>query len=156
MNAANLARAKELLQAFPKRSSAMMPILHLVEGEFGCIPEDEKACVASLMQCRTAEVEAVLSFYTLFHRQPRGRTLVQVCRGLSCHLCGSDDLARSLYLRLGVGRDETTSDGRFTVEEVECLALCKDAPVLQVNLEYRPRATEADLERLVAGVPADA
>ncbi len=150
MNEEHLAEAKSLLTAFPGKSSALIPILHLVEDEFGYIPQEEVEVVAGLMGVTAAYVEAVLSFYTLFHRQPTGTYLIQVCRGLSCHLNGADQLARFLYEELGVERGGTTDDGLFTVEEVECLALCKDAPVVQVNLAYRPRATEEELGRLIA------
>ena len=150
MNQEHLAEAKSLLTAFPGKSSALIPILHLVEDEFGYIPQEEVDAVAGLMGVTAAYVEAVLSFYTLFHRQPTGKYLIQVCRGLSCHLRGADRLARFLYEELGVQRGGTTDDGLFTVEEVECLALCKDAPVVQVNLEYRPRATQEELGRLIA------
>ncbi len=150
MNAEHLEEAKRLLTAFPGKSSALIPILHLVEDEFGYIPEQEVEVVADLMGVTTAYVEAVLSFYSLFHRQPTGKYLIQVCRGLSCHLCGADDLARFLHEELGVERGGTSDDGLFTVEEVECLALCKDAPVVQVNLEYRPRVSKDDLQRLIA------
>ena len=160
MNAENTRRAEQLVGSFPNRSSALIPILHLVEDEFGFIPEGEVESVAAMLDVTKAYVESVLSFYTLFHRQPTGKYLVQVCRGLSCHLRGGDDLARFLYEELGLRRNGTTEDGLFTVEEVECLALCKDAPVIQVNLEYRPNVSRADLAKFLRqareGVIADA
>ncbi len=160
MNAENTRRAEQLVGSFPNRSSALIPILHLVEDEFGFIPEGEVESVAAMLDVTKAYVESVLSFYTLFHRQPTGKYLVQVCRGLSCHLRGGDDLARFLYEELGLRRNGTTEDGLFTVEEVECLALCKDAPVVQVNLEYRPNVSRADLAKFLRqareGVTADA
>ena len=160
MNAEMRRRAEQLLGSFPNRSSALIPILHLVEDEFGFIPAGEIESVAAIMGVTKAYVESVLSFYTLFHRQPTGKYLVQVCRGLSCHLRGADDLARFLYEELGVRRNGTTEDGLFTVEEVECLALCKDAPVVQVNLEYRACVSRPHLAELVRrareGVSADA
>ncbi len=160
MNAENTRRAEQLVGSFPNRSSALIPILHLVEDEFGFIPEGEVESVAAMLDVTKAYVESVLSFYTLFHRQPTGKYLVQVCRGLSCHLRGGDDLARFLYEELGLRRNGTTEDGLFTVEEVECLALCKDAPVVQVNLEYRPNVSRADLAKFLRqareGVIADA
>jgi NADH-quinone oxidoreductase subunit E len=149
MNAERRREAHQLLESFPNRSSALIPILHLVEDEFGHIPQAEVGEVAALMGVTSAYVESVLSFYTLFHRQPTGRYLVQVCRGLSCMLSGSDALAQLLCDELSVERGGTTEDGLFTVEEVECLALCKDAPVLQVNLGYRPRVTPQDLRDFV-------
>jgi len=149
VNAENLQKAKELLHRFPQKSSALIPMLHLVEEEFGCIPEAEVAVVADLMGTTPAYVESVLSFYTLFHRQPTGKYLVQVCRGLSCQVNGADDLSRFLYEELGVTRGGTTDDGLFTVEEVECIALCKDAPAVQINMEFYPNVTKEQLRAFI-------
>ena len=149
MNAANLQKAQELVHRFPKKSSALIPILHLVEDEFGYIPEAEVQTVADVMGVTPAYVESVLTFYTLFHRQPTGKYLVQVCRGLSCQLNGADGLSHFLYDELGVQRNGTTPDGLFTVEEVECIALCKDAPAVQINLEFYPRMTKEHLKALL-------
>ncbi len=146
MNAANLQKAQELVHRFPKKSSALIPILHLVEDEFGYIPEAEVQTVADVMGVTPAYVESVLTFYTLFHRQPTGKYLVQVCRGLSCQLNGADELSHFLHDELGVQRNGTTDDGLFTVEEVECIALCKDAPAVQINLEFYPRMTKEQLK----------
>jgi len=146
MKAENLAKARELLQAFPKKSSALIPILHLVEDEFGYIPKAEVDVVAEIMGTTPAYVEAVLSFYTLFHRQPTGKYLIQVCRGLSCQVNGADELSRFLYEELGVERGGTTADGLYTVEEVECIALCKDAPAVQINLDFYPSMTKEQLK----------
>lgn len=136
MSPENIAKAKEILTKFPQRSSALIPLLHLVEEEHGYIPPDEVNVVADLMDVTPAYVESVLSFYTLFHRQPTGKYLIQVCRGISCAVRGADDLSRYLYEELGVSRNGTTEDGMFTVEEVECIALCREAPAVQVNLEF--------------------
>ncbi len=160
MNAERLAKARELLEAFPQKSSALIPILHLVEEEFGWIPEEEVAVVADLMGYTPAYVESVLSFYTLFHRQPTGKYLIQVCRGLSCQVRGADELSKFLYEELGVQRSGTTEDGMFTVEAVECIALCKDAPAVQINLEFYPDMTpekmQAFLDKARQEVPSDA
>ncbi|MDA8346424.1 MAG: NAD(P)H-dependent oxidoreductase subunit E [Thermaerobacter sp.] len=146
MNAENLAKAQELIQRFPQKSSALIPILHLVEEEFGYIPQEEVGVVADVMGVTSAYVESVLSFYTLFHRQPTGKYLIQVCRGLSCQLMGADELSKFLYEDLGVERNGTTEDGMFTVEAVECVALCKNAPAVQINLEFYPNMTKEKLQ----------
>ena len=149
MNAENLQRAEELLRRFPKKSSALIPILHLVEDEFGYIPDAEVDTVARIMDVTPAYVESVLTFYTLFHRAPTGKYLIQVCRGLSCQLNGADELSRFLYDELGVQRNGTTPDGLFTVEEVECIALCKNAPAVQINLDFYPNVTREQLKAFI-------
>lgn len=160
MNAENLAKAREWIGRFPQKSSALIPILHLVEDEFGWIPEEEVAVVADLMGYTPAYVESVLSFYTLFHRQPTGKYLIQVCRGLSCQVRGADELSKFLYEDLGVERGGTTEDGMFTVEAVECIALCQNAPAVQINLEFYPNMTpekmQAFLDKARQEVPSDA
>jgi NADH-quinone oxidoreductase subunit E len=149
VNAENLQRAEELLRRFPKKSSALIPILHLVEDEFGYIPDAEVDTVARIMDVTPAYVESVLTFYTLFHRAPTGKYLIQVCRGLSCQLNGADELSRFLYDELGVQRNGTTPDGLFTVEEVECIALCKNAPAVQINLDFYPNVTREQLKAFI-------
>ena len=146
MNAEHRTKAQVPLQRFPRKSSALLPLLHLVQDEFGWIPQEEVQAVADLLDYTPAYVESVLSFYTLFHRQPTGKYLIQVCRGLSCQLLGADDLSKFLYEELGVQRNGTTEDGMFTVEEVECVALCKDAPAVQINLEFYPNITKEKLQ----------
>lgn len=149
MSPENLERAGKLLTAFPQRSSALIPILHLVEEEHGYIPPEEVDAVAELMGITPAYVESVLSFYTLFHRQPTGKYLVQVCRGLSCAVRGADELAKYLYDELGVQRGGTTEDGMFTVEEVECIALCREAPAVQVNLEFFGHVDREEMAKIL-------
>ncbi len=160
MNGENLAKARELLRHFPHESSALIPILHLVEQEFEYIPDAEVHVIADLMGITAAYVESVLTFYSLFHRQPTGKYLIQVCRGLSCQLMGADELSSFLYEGLGVQRNGTTPDGMFTVEAVECVALCKNAPAVQINLEFYPNMTreklEAFLDKAREEVPTDA
>ena len=94
----------------------------------------------------------MVSFYTMFHRKPVGRHVVQVCRTLSCALMGADELFEHLTRKLGVGPGETTSDGRFTLKCVECLASCGTAPVVQINDDYYENLTPAGLDRVLDGL----
>lgn len=144
-----LTKAKELIARYPSPRSAMLPLLFLIQAEDGYVSPSGVAEVAGLLGATRAEVGAVASFYTMFHRRPAGRYVVSVCRTLSCQVRGSDEVSGSVCDRLGVALGGTTPDGQVTVEEVECLAACDGAPVLQVNYENYERITPEQAVELV-------
>jgi NADH-quinone oxidoreductase subunit E len=150
-----LARVEELIARYPERRSAMLPLLFLVQAEDGYVSPAGVAQVAELLGVTKAEVGAVATFYTMFRRRPVGRYLVSVCRTLSCDLRGAREIAQALCERLDVPLGGTDASGMVTVEEVECLAACDGAPVLQVNTENYERITREQAleltERLLAG-----
>ncbi len=136
-----LAKAAELIARYPERRSALLPLLFLVQAEDGYVSPEGVAQVAGLLGLTKAEVGGVATFYTMFRRRPVGKYLVSVCRTLSCQLRGSREVAHALCERLGVPLGGTEETGMVTVEEVECLAACDGAPVLQVNTENYERVT---------------
>jgi len=152
---ARLERAQEIVASFPQRSSAVIPLLHLWQDSEGYLSDDSIAEVADVMGMPAAEVQEVVSFYSMFRRKPLGRYRIEVCKSISCALCGAGTVLEHLQQRLGVGLNEATPDGMFSVNAVECLARCDLAPVGQVNLEYTgrltPEAVDAIIDRLRAG-----
>jgi NADH-quinone oxidoreductase subunit E len=122
-----------LLTRYPKKDAVLIPLLHLVQAEVGFLSPDAIDYVASRMQLSPARVREVASFYSIFRFDKKGRYVLQVCHTMSCHLRGSDDLIARLKTALGISEGETTPDGLFTLERVECLASCGTAPVMQVN-----------------------
>ena len=132
---AALAEYREILARYPTRRAALMPTLWLAQREFGWLSLPAMEYVAELMELPLAWVTSVASFYTMYWKEPRGRWHVQVCRNLSCALRGAEDILRALETRLGIRDGQRTADGRFSLEEVECLASCGTAPCLQVNNE---------------------
>jgi len=150
---AALAEYRALLGRYPTRRAALMPTLWLAQREFGWLSLPVQQYVAELMELPLAWVTSVASFYTMYWKEPKGRWHIQVCRNLSCMLRGGGDVLRAVEDRLGIRHGQRTADGRFSLEEVECLASCGTAPCLQVNnAEYHenldvPR-TLALLERL--------
>jgi NADH-quinone oxidoreductase subunit E len=147
----SLARAEELIARYPQRRSALLPILFLLQAEDGYVSPAGVAQVANLLGLTMAEVGAVATFYTMFRRRPVGKYLVSVCKTLSCQLRGSRDISAALTERLGVPVGGTDQSGMVTVEEVECLAACDGAPVVQVNTEnYERLGTEEALALLEA------
>jgi len=132
---AALAEYRALLSRYPTRRAALMPTLWLAQREFGWLSLPVQEYVAELMELPLAWVTSVASFYTMYWKEPKGRWHLQVCRNLSCQLRGATDVQRALESRLGIRDGERTADGRFSLEEVECLASCDTGPVLQVNNE---------------------
>jgi len=153
---AALAEYRAILQRYPERRAALLPTLWLAQREFGWLPLPVLEYVAELMELPLAWVTATASFYTMYWKQAPGRWHLQVCRNLPCALRGADDVRAAVEQRLGIRHGEKTTDGRFSLEEVECLASCDTAPVLQVNnAEYHENLTVeralALIERLANG-----
>jgi NADH-quinone oxidoreductase E subunit len=128
-----LAEYRDILARYPERRAALMPTLWLAQREFGWLSDQAMAYVAELMELPLAWVTSVASFYTMYWKRPPGRWHLQLCRNLPCALRGSLDIQRAIEDRLGIRDGEKTADGRFSFEEVECLASCGTAPVLQIN-----------------------
>ena len=143
--------AREAKAEFPKANSALLPLLHRIQGEEGYLSPDTLADVAELLDLAVPYVESVVSFYSLFYQQPTGRRVIHVCTGLSCALAGSDELMHRLEAKLGIQEGQTTPDGEYTLLEAECLAACDKAPVAQVNLRYRESVDLEAADELLKG-----
>ena len=130
---AALAEYRDILGRYPTRRAALMPTLWLAQREFGWLSEPVQAYVAELMELPLAWVESVVSFYTMYWTERPGRWHLQLCRNLPCALRGAGALRTLIHETLGIANGEQTADGRFSFEEVECLASCGTAPVLQLN-----------------------
>jgi NADH-quinone oxidoreductase subunit E len=147
----SLTRAEELIARYPERRSALLPLLFLLQAEDGYVSPAGVAQVAQLLGLTKAEVGAVATFYTMFRRRPVGKYLVSVCKTLPCQLRGSREISAAICERLEVPLGGTDQSGMVTIEEVECLAACDGAPVVQVNTEnYERRTTSEALELLEA------
>ncbi len=142
-------RIAEILQRYPTRRAAMLPVLWLCQKRYGWISAGVIEAVAERLGESPAFVEGVVSFYTMFHREPPARYLLQLCVTLSCELCGARELAQHIKNRLGIDFGEKTPDGHFQLVGVECLGACGGAPVLQVNEEYYENMTPEKLDELL-------
>ncbi|MDQ6798031.1 MAG: NAD(P)H-dependent oxidoreductase subunit E [Actinomycetota bacterium] len=145
----NLRRAKELMGLYPEPRSALIPMLHIAQEQDGWLTPDVISHVAELVELSPAEVYGTASFYDMFFTHPVGRYLVSVCTNLACLLNGGYELLAHAEERLGVAAGSTTDDGEFTLEEVECIALCGAAPCLAVNWRFFGDVTDTDFDRLV-------
>lgn len=150
-----LTRAEELIARYPQRRSALLPILFLLQAEDGYVSPAGVAQVAELLGLTKAEVGAVATFYTMFRRRPVGKYLVSVCKTLPCQLRGSRDISEAIARRLEVPLGGTDERGMVTVEEVECLAACDGAPVVQVNTENYERLSKAEALELLEALLRD-
>lgn len=144
-----VAAMQRLMGRYPHPRSALLPMLYLVQAEHGFVSREGMRETAGLLGLTPAEVAAVSTFYTMFKRAPCGTWLLSVCTNVSCALAGGSKIFHALCDALGTPADETTSDGLFTVEEVECLGACDGAPVMQVNYENYERFTEGQALALV-------
>lgn len=140
---------------YPDPRSALLPLLHLVQSEDGYVSPDGIAFCARTLGLTTAEVSAVATFYTQYKRHPNGEYTVGVCTNTLCAVMGGDAIFDELSEHLGVGHDETTTDGKITLERVECNAACDYAPVMMVNWEFfdnqTPDSAKQVADRLRAG-----
>ena len=137
-----LKKFEETVARYPKKEAAMLPVLYLAQQEFGHLGPEAIEYVAKLMDQAPARVHGVVSFYTLYNMKPIGRHHIQVCRTLSCALGGAEKLTAFIEQKLGIEPGQTTADGRFTLSEVECLASCGTAPMMQINDDYYENLSE--------------
>jgi NADH-quinone oxidoreductase E subunit len=146
-----LKEAENIIAQYPQRKAAIMPLLWLVQEKLGYIPKEAIDEVAELTGTTPIHVEAVVKFYEMFHERPVGKYQLMLCTNVSCLLRGADKTLQKLKEVLGIDIGETTPDGLFTLEEVECLAACDKAPVLLVNaVELFENVTPDKVEQIIA------
>jgi NADH-quinone oxidoreductase subunit E len=151
------ADAAEIVARYPQSRSALLPLLHLVQAEDGCVTPAGVEFCAAVLGLTGAEVTAVVTFYSMYRRDRTGEYLVGVCTNTLCAIMGGDAIFDALTEHLGVGHDETTADGRVTLQHVECNAACDYAPVVMVNWEFfdnqTPQSTIELVDKLRDGRP---
>jgi NADH-quinone oxidoreductase subunit E len=148
-SAETLKKFEATVARYPKREAAMLPVLYLAQQEFGHLGPEAIAYIAKLMEQAPARVHGVVSFYTMFNTKPIGRHHIQVCRTLPCALGGAEKMIALLRQKLGIEPGQTTPDGRFTLTEVECLASCGSAPMMQINDDYYENLTEEKISGIL-------
>ena len=144
-----LTEVRRLQSLYPDRRGALLPVLHMAQDTFGHISLDVEAYVAGLFDLSPAHVHEVVTFYTLFFQQPKGRHVLAVCHNLSCHLAGAPEILAHVKARLGIEPGETTPDGRVTFQTVECLCACEAAPMAQVDDRYELNLTREKVDRIL-------
>jgi NADH-quinone oxidoreductase subunit E len=146
-----LKKVQEIIKRFPegKQKSALLPILHLVQEQFGWVSAPAMDMVAGLLDIQVVEVYEVTTFYTMFHLEPVGKHVVEYCRTGPCCNMGGEGVYTHLKDKLGVKEGETTSDGVFTLKEVECLAACGWGPCFQVREQFYLHLTNEKVDEII-------
>ncbi len=154
MPAALEAEINELVTHYPKKRSASLMLLHAIQEHFGFISRQAVEWTAAKLELQPINIYELVTFYPMFHQKKVGQYHFKVCRTLSCALGGSYQLHDHLCERLGLDPEahgpQTTKDGKFTVEFVECLASCGTAPVMMCNETFHERVTDRKLEEILA------
>ncbi|MGA7094548.1 MAG: NAD(P)H-dependent oxidoreductase subunit E [Candidatus Cybelea sp.] len=147
-----------IVARYEQKRSALLPIMHLFQEHEGFVSSQAMAAAAEMLEITPAEVEGAVSFYSLLYRRPVGKYMLQVCRGLACSINGAEDIMAYFREKLGIGHLQTTDDGLFSYEEVECLAACDRATCMEVNLEFvydlTPQKIDPMLDAMRAGTYA--
>ncbi len=147
-----LNKVKEIIARYPegKQKSALLPLLHLAQDEFGgWLDVPVMHYVAELLQLKPIEVYEVATFYTMFNTKPVGKYLLEVCKTGPCMLNGSDDIIKYIEEKLGIKPGETTPDGMFTLKPAECLGACGYAPMMQLGKFYKEHLTKEKIDALI-------
>ena len=152
----NVLVAKEIISRYPRPKSALIPLLHLAQEQDGYVSDDAMAHLAELVGVTPAEVLGTCSFYEMFKRHRVGKYMINVCTNISCQLMGGEELLHHAEETLGIRPGGTTEDGMFTLEDVECIAACTEAPCLQVNYRYEYRLDNDGFDQLVADLRSGA
>jgi NADH-quinone oxidoreductase subunit E len=143
------ADAEQVVARYPQKRSALLPLLHLVQSVDGYITGRGIDFCAEVLDLTRAEVSGVATFYTQYKRHPNGEYTVGVCTNTLCAIMGGDQIWESVSEHLGIGHDETTADGKITLERVECNAACDYAPVVMANWEFFDNQTPESTRQLV-------
>lgn len=154
-----LAEVDAIIKRYPagKHKSALLPVLHLAQEEFGgWLDVPVMDYVASLLKIEPIEVYEVASFYSMFNLKPVGRYMFEVCQTGPCMVNGSDDIIAYIKEKLNIGVGETTADGLFTLKTVECLGACGYAPLMQLGKNYREHLTREKVDAIITECRAKA
>lgn len=154
LNEANVALATEMIAHYPRPKSALIPLLHLAQEQDGWVSDEAMAHLAELVGVTPAEVRGTCTFYEMFKLHPVGKYMVNICTNISCQLNGGEELLEHAEQTLGIRAGGTTDDGLFTIEDVECIAACTEAPCIQVNYRFGLRLTHDDFDDIIAALRA--
>jgi NADH-quinone oxidoreductase subunit E len=142
-------RFAEMVPHYPTKRSVLVPTLLYAQDEVGFLSDEVIAEIAGRLDLTELEVRNVISYYSMLTTKPRGRFNVQVCTNISCMVRGGEDLLQHCKKKLGIGHKGTTSDGLFSLEEVECIGACSWAPAAQVNYDFHENLTTEKMDRVL-------
>ncbi len=143
------AKFDQVIARYPLKRSAIVPLLMFGQDEIGYVSDELIDEIARCVEVRPIEVIEDISYYSMLRRNPIGKHNLQVCTNISCLLRGGEEIFEHCGKRLGIGHKQTTPDGLFSLEEVECLGACCGAPAMQVNYDYHENLTPEKIDRLI-------
>ena len=143
------AKFDQVIARYPVKRSAIVPLLMFGQDEIGYVSDELVEEIARRVEVSPIEVIEDIGYYSMLHRKPIGKYNLQVCTNISCLLCGGEEILDHCSKRLGIGHKQTTPDGLFSLEEVECLAACCGAPAMQVNYGYYEDLTAEKIDKLI-------
>jgi len=147
-----LKEVQRIINFYPegKQKSAVIPVLHLAQQEFGgWLSSEAMDYVASILSMEPIEVYEVATFYSMYNLKPVGKYMFEVCQTGPCMINGSDDIIKYIYDKLGIKPGETSADGMFTLKTVECLGACGYAPMMQLGKNYREHLTKDKVDAII-------
>jgi NADH-quinone oxidoreductase subunit E len=146
-----LKKVNEIIARYPegKQKSALIPVLHLAQEEWGWLSAEAMDYVAELLHIKSVEVYEVATFYSMYHLKPVGKHVFEVCQTGPCMLRGSDEIIAYIKEKLEIGIGETTEDGLFTLKTVECLGACGYAPMMQMGKFYKEHLTKEKVDQII-------
>ena len=147
-----LKKVDEIIARYPegRQKSALLPVLHLAQEQFGWLSTETMDYVAALLKLEPIEVYEVATFYSMYNLKPVGKYMFEVCQTGPCMVRGCDDIIAYIGEKLGIKPGETTSDGMFTLKTVECLGACGYAPMMQLGKHYREHLTKEKVDAIIA------
>jgi NADH-quinone oxidoreductase subunit E len=150
------AEIEGLLTRYPDKKSAVLPLMHLAQKEYGYMSREAMREVAGILDLDPTHVLSLAGFYSLYYEEPTGTYVLEICNDLACALRGADEFVDMACDKLGIPLEGTTSDGLFTVKTVMCLGACDRAPMLQCNLKFEENLDEEKFDALLARLRAEA
>ena len=144
-------RFEKLLQSYPpgRQRSALIPMLLYAQDEAGAVTPELVDEISRRLGLKSVEVDEVVTYYSMLHKKPLGKYHLQMCTNISCMLTGGQELWEHACRKLGIGNKEVTPDGRFSLEEVECLGACSWAPAMQANYDFHHKVTPEAFDQLI-------
>src|SRR5579859_250492 len=143
------AKFDQVIARYPLKRSAIVPLLMFGQDEIGYVSDELIQAIARAVDVRPIEVIEDIGYYSMLHRRPIGKFNFQVCTNISCLLCGGEEMLDHCSKKLGIGHKQTTPDGKFSLEEVECLGACCGAPAMQVNYDFYEDLTPEKIDALI-------
>lgn len=147
-----LGKIEEYKSKYPQPKAAIMPVLWMAQTKWGWLSDDVMRYVGEVLDLPTAHVMGVATFYTMYFKKPMGSYHLQVCTNVSCMLKGGDDIFENMKKKYGIGHNETTADGKISIEEVECMGACGGAPMIAINEDFHENVTFEQVETLLASL----